>query len=228
MALHRQSIRAVVAGAITVAILTSGIIYGLNHWASESAGIELQLVELKSELRRLSALEWEVISIRQVDARTGTELAAIEARIDQIRADIGRSGADGATGEVERLYRAYSGALAREITLVKENRIAEAVEYDEATVDPLFDKLVARISALRARKAAEKREDRPGRGHRNGVVAAVGRRVHFFPVCPFLRFPCPTGAHTSECLDQPATGARAHAAVREARSARSTGGRNRA
>lgn len=180
MALYRQSIRTVVAGAITAAILTSGIIYGLNHWAGQSAGIELRLVELKGELHRLSALEWEVIASRQVDARAGVELLAIEARIDRIGAEIGRSGADGASGEVQRLYRAYSGALDREFTLVKENRIDEAVEYDEATVDPLFDKLVTRISALGARKAAEK--------ERIALVADVGMALSLLSAAAFISF----------------------------------------
>jgi len=152
-----QSIRNVIGAALVIALIAVSAIYALNYWANKSAQVELSLVQMQSELHRLSALEWETISRRKVDKDTETELAVINSYINRLKADVQLKVADREAAEFNELYKDFSQAMQREFALIKTGEIDEALEFDEATVDPLFDKLADKISELQAAKSHVKK-----------------------------------------------------------------------
>lgn len=169
MVFYRQSVGTVVGAALTVAVLAAAAIYALNYWAGQSARTELLLVELKSELHHLSALEWEAIAKREVDAEAETQLAAIKGQIDILQNAVHITARNSATLEVMRLYDEFSLSIEHEFALIKANNFEQAFQFDETTVAPLFDTLEDRITELGARKAEEK--------HRICLLAQLGMAI---------------------------------------------------
>lgn len=152
-----KSVHYVLAGAVVVAIAAGFSVFLLGHWAKQSADMELDLVRLRGELRALGSLEWQAIAKADVDARTEQKVAGLTALIDQIRGDVGDATPGKDIDALNSIYLDYSKAMKREFELIKAGEIGQAREFDESTVDPLFDKLNDRIEDMTSGKASARR-----------------------------------------------------------------------
>lgn len=140
---EKQSIWSVISVSLLVALAAASSIYGLNRWAGQSAGTELQLVDLRGALATLDGLEWRAINKKQVDAELGEQIEDSLRRADDLMNKI--STHNEAT-RLQDLYRDYVQAMTREFGLIRAGEIDEALELDESAVDPAFAKLADEIA----------------------------------------------------------------------------------
>lgn len=152
--ISRKSVRTVIAVALLAASGAAVSIYSLNRWANESARAERALVSLTGELHALSAVEWEAIAQREVDEDLQKTIVAVRGRIEAARAALAWPASDGGKAEFQHLYDDYSSAVDREFELLRAGDFEAAAEFDEATVDPSFDKLADAIAELGEARAA--------------------------------------------------------------------------
>lgn len=152
---ERQSVRFVISAALVVALAAAASIYALSHWANVSARTELQLVDLRGELHAIEALEWRAISKQQIDAELDGRIAKSSARVQNLIDRIEPTAA-GQSQPLVELHRHYVDVMAKEFALIKAGEIAEALELDEAVVDPAFDKFADAINEAAADKHADK------------------------------------------------------------------------
>jgi len=139
-----QSIWSVIFVSLLVALVAACSIYGLNRWASQSANTELQLVDLRGALYTLDGLEWRAISKKQIDAELEERIEEAVERADKLMEAIGVTGVG---PELATLHAAYVQAIKKEFALIKAGEIDEALEFDEAQVDPAFDTLAKAIAS---------------------------------------------------------------------------------
>ena len=135
-----QSASRVVVSSLIVAVGAAASIQALSQWAAQSAETESRLIELQSTLNAMNALEWRAISLRSLDEETTEAFEHERTRASTLLAATNAAGAD-ANGELADGYERYAGAIARELTMIDQGRIDEALELDEAEVDPAFEHL---------------------------------------------------------------------------------------
>ncbi|HEX6362506.1 MAG TPA: ATP-binding protein [Albitalea sp.] len=150
----RQSVRSVIAASLLVAMAACGSIYMLSSWADRSARAELQLAELDAALNALDALEWRAISRHRIEGPLATRIRDTTAHIAQLVASL--PAAEPGMPAIAELHRRYAAAVARELDLIRDGDIIQALEADESTVDPAFDALRTAISQAAAAERSEK------------------------------------------------------------------------
>ncbi|MCB1917453.1 MAG: hypothetical protein KDG52_17285 [Rhodocyclaceae bacterium] len=165
-----QSASRVVVSSLIVAVGAAASIQALSQWAAQSAETESRLIELQSTLNAMNALEWRAISLRSLDEETTEAFEHERTRASTLLAATNAAGAD-ANGELADGYERYAGAIARELTMIDQGRIDEALELDEAEVDPAFEHLAEGISAAAAERHAE--SDRVGKLAAFGTTASL-------------------------------------------------------
>jgi signal transduction histidine kinase len=159
----RHSIGSVIASTLLVAVAATVTINALAGWAERSARVERQLVELRGELNGIDGLEWRAISRRVLDEEVTGRLAEADQRVAGLLLAIDQA-SDGSP--LAPHYAAYKSAIDAEFVLIRAGEIDEALEVDEARVDPAFDHLADEI----AERAAAHGE----RARRVGVMVALG------------------------------------------------------
>lgn len=165
----RRSARSVIVASLLVAAGAAASIHGLNAWALRAAESGERLTELRGRLNGLDALEWRAISARQVDEALEKR---IQAAIQNMKA-LSDQLADGSEDarRIETLRLAYVQAIDKELALIRAGEISEALEFDEATVDPAFDKLADAIADKATEEHATARA--VGRYASAGMLAAL-------------------------------------------------------
>jgi signal transduction histidine kinase len=145
----RQSVWPVIFASLLVALAAAVSVYGLNRWAGKSAETELKLVDLRGALNALDGLEWRAISYKQIDAELDERIEAALQRADELLETIA-TGTDAQA--LVGLHRQYVLAMKQEFALIKAGELDQAVQYDEAKVDPAFEKLAEEIAGVAMEK----------------------------------------------------------------------------
>jgi C4-dicarboxylate-specific signal transduction histidine kinase len=154
----RQSVWSVIFASLLVAVAAAVSIYGLDRWAARSAETELKLVDLRGALNALDGLEWRAISYKRIDAELDQRIEAALQRADELLDAIAMASD---TQNLADLQRQYVLAMKQEFALIKAGELDEAVEYDEAKVDPAFERLAEEIAtAAMAKGEAARRVSR--------------------------------------------------------------------
>ena len=148
-----KSVWSVVFASLFVALAAAASIYGLTRWSARTAETELQLVELRVVLNQLDSLEWRAISKKEVNAELEQRVEATSRRAEAL---LGLVGASDDAATLARSHRQYALVIAKQFALIKGGEIDEALEFDESTVDPAFDKLASEIDAAARSKNAER------------------------------------------------------------------------
>jgi signal transduction histidine kinase len=143
---YLNSVRKVTVSAVMVAIAAAMAVFAFGYWARQAAHSELLLAQIKAELHALSALEWQAIASGRVNADIAQKASHVRTHIDKFREGI--KGPDDCLDEFNDQYRVYISAMDREYGLIKAKKLAEAKEFDESVVDPLFDKLHREIEVI--------------------------------------------------------------------------------
>lgn len=159
-----NSVRSVVVSAVMVALVAATGIYAFSYWARQAADAELLLAKMAAELHTLNSLEWQAISTGKVDATLEKNLFEARKNIDTLRAAI--KGTDDCLDEFNVDYRDFTLAMDQEYRLIKSGKFDEARAFDDAVVDPLFDKLHDKIHKISGEMATAK--------ERIGAIADVG------------------------------------------------------
>ena len=150
MSEHQRSARSVIVASLLVAAAAAACIHGLNRWALRAAETGERLTELRGSLNALDALEWRAISAKRVDEALDKRIKASALKLQALTDQLADGSED--TRRIGELRVGYVQAIEKELTFIRAGELDEALEFDESTVDPAFDKLADAIGELAAEK----------------------------------------------------------------------------
>ncbi|GAB4461584.1 MAG: hypothetical protein OHK0037_10940 [Elainellaceae cyanobacterium] len=141
----------VLAAALTFAVTGSAVIYGLNQMAERSNDARLLLTQIKEQVSRLNALEWEGISKGKIDEDLAEELAenqeSTEAVLEGLH-QIGKDEYQNSLVQVFALYASYRQKMEDIFNLVESGDIQQVIEIEANSADEIYDELYAEIVEL--------------------------------------------------------------------------------
>ncbi|NJK69482.1 MAG: GHKL domain-containing protein [Microcoleus sp. CSU_2_2] len=136
---------------ITVAIATAAAIYQLNHLAERNNQIRLLLTQVKEQVSRLNALEWEGISKGKIDEDLTEELAENKQSTDNILGQLRQIDRVDEQNNLERLfdfYTRYRTQIDGILILIEQGKTKEAIDIDADGIDQIYDNLYAEVANL--------------------------------------------------------------------------------
>lgn len=136
---------------ITVAIATAAAIYQLNHLAERNNQIRLLLTQVKEQVSRLNALEWEGISKGKIDEDLTEELAENKQSTDNILGQLRQIDRVDEQNNLERLfdfYTRYRTQIDGILILIEQGKTKEAIDIDADGIDQIYDNLYAEVATL--------------------------------------------------------------------------------
>jgi signal transduction histidine kinase len=140
-----RSARGVAIGALVAALAAGVVITALERWAHRNGQAELSLVQLRSELNGMAALEWEAVAEGEVEEKIEVEMAEHRLQVDRLRAELlANPGASDVTKLLET-NAAYMAVMHHQLELIEAGRAEEALALDKGSVDPMFVALHAEI-----------------------------------------------------------------------------------
>ncbi|MDX2229818.1 MAG: ATP-binding protein [Leptolyngbyaceae cyanobacterium bins.349] len=149
----------ILLAAITVAIACAAAIYRLNQMAEQSNDTRLLLTQVKEQVSRLNALEWEGISKGEIDEDLTEELAenqqSTKAILDELQ-KIDQQNNNDSLDQMFALHARYKAAINQALELVAQGKVKEAIAIDADGIDELYDELYAEVSALEKGYVQEK------------------------------------------------------------------------
>jgi signal transduction histidine kinase len=184
-----------ITGAVAIALAAGAVIYSLTVWSQRSANAETALIDLKGALYALSAIEWEAISKREVDDELAHAWAEEHERIEAIDRTLRELAPPAELVTLGERFQRFDAAVEKELALIKAGDIDDALELDEAEVDPAFDSLAEEIASLSARFGA--RAASIGRLAELGMIASLLLAAIATSVL-FARFSAHQRRHASE------------------------------
>ncbi|WP_404784980.1 sensor histidine kinase [Altericista sp. CCNU0014] len=137
--------------ATTVAIASTTAIYQLNEVAERNSQTRILLTQVKEQVSRLNALEWEGISKGKIDENLTEELTEHQQRTDKILDELRQIDRLEQQNDLEKIfsfYTRYQAAIDDILTLVKQSKIKEAIEFDADGIDKIYDALYAEVATL--------------------------------------------------------------------------------
>ena len=169
MLVQQRSARSVIVVSLLVAAGAAASIHALNSWALRAAESAERLTDLRGSLNGLDALEWRAISARQVDEALEKRIQAASQNMKSL-VDQSADGSEDAR-TIDTLLASYLQAIDKGLALIRAGDIDEALEFDETTVDPAFDKLADAIGDKATEERATARA--VGRYASAGMVLAL-------------------------------------------------------
>lgn len=143
--LSSQSILVISVG---VAIATASAIYFLNQMAERSSYTRLLLTQVKEQVSRLNALEWEGIAKGEIDQNLTEELAENQQSSDAVLSQLRQVGGADSLRNLFLLYAEYKKEIDEALNLVAQGQAEEAISIDVEGIDELYDELYAEIAGL--------------------------------------------------------------------------------
>jgi signal transduction histidine kinase len=134
--------------AIIVAIASATTIYQLNQIAERSNNTRLLLIEVKEQVSRLNALEWEGISQGKIDEDLTKELAENQQSTDAILNELRQINQQHNLKSLFALYTLYRTKIDSVLELIIQGKIKEAIEVDADSIDEIYDNLYAEVATL--------------------------------------------------------------------------------
>jgi signal transduction histidine kinase len=140
----------VILTAIVIAIVTSTVIYQLNQMAERSTNTRLLLTQLKEQVSRLNALEWEGISKQKIDEDLVEELAENEASTTVILKKLKQI--DRQSNKLDNIFvlqARYDAEMDKALDSLYYGEILEVInpkKVDE--LDEIYDELYAEITEV--------------------------------------------------------------------------------
>ena len=137
--------------ALLIALVAAGVIAELRREAAHGRRAELALSRLEGQANRLSALEWQAIAQRRLDAEVAEGAQGAREEMSRELSELGRLDVEDRTlPPVVGSVRAFDGAVAEQLRLLEKGRIEEALEVDEEKVDPSYEALREELDAAGA------------------------------------------------------------------------------
>jgi signal transduction histidine kinase len=141
----------VLLATITVAIATAAAIYQLNQLAERNSQIRLLLTQVKEQVSRLNALEWEGISKGKIDENLTEELAENKQSTDNILNQLRQIDRVDEQNNLQKLfdfYTRYRTAIDGALILIEQGKTKEAIDVDADGIDQIYDNLYAEVATL--------------------------------------------------------------------------------
>lgn len=139
----------ILLAATTIAIACAAAIYQLNQMAERSNNTRLLLTQVKEQVSRLNALEWESISKGRIDDDLNAELADNQQSTAAIINELQKIDLqDNSLKNFFVFYRQYQAEIKRELDLVSQGKTQEAMARDANNIDKIYDQLYAEVSTL--------------------------------------------------------------------------------
>ncbi len=149
--------------AVTVAIASAAIIYQLNQIAERSNDTRLLLTQVKEQVSRLNALEWEGISKGKIDEDLTEELAENRQSTREVLDKLHQFGQLDQQVNLEKFFNGYARYKAKidsVLMLIEQGKVKEAIEVDADGLDEIYDELYAEISTLEKLQVRQKNQTR--------------------------------------------------------------------
>lgn len=135
--------------AIAVALTSTVAIYQLNQIAERSNNSRLLLTQVKEQVSRLNALEWEGFSKGKIDQNLTEELAENKQDTDAIFNELRQIDRQNTEQqEIFNLYQRYKTQIDSVLELIAQGKINQAIAIDADRIDEIYDDLYAEITAL--------------------------------------------------------------------------------
>ena len=133
---------------ITITLVAVFINTALRRSLNESERVNKSLVQLQGLAYRLSALEWQSISIGQMEAGI---IEDVQATRDEMHGIMGELEQFDPTSEkllsVRRAFTTYDSAIVKEFELIATGNLEQAQNVDEEQVDPAFEILEEELTS---------------------------------------------------------------------------------
>lgn len=150
----------ILLAAITVASISAIAIYQLNHVAERNSNTRLLLTQVKEQVSRLNALEWEGISKGEIDENLTEELAENKQSTDAILNELQKIDRQNNLSNLFAFHKRYSIAIDRVLKLIAQGKTKEAIDVDADGIDAIYDELYAEAAKLEKRYVEQKERTR--------------------------------------------------------------------
>lgn len=157
----KLSTLSVLLTAITIAIVTSTVIYKINQMVEQSNDKRITLTTLKEQLSRLNSLEWEGISKREIDDNLREELAEQNHETEEILKRLRSIDShQNQINKIDTLYQSYETQVYNALKHILGQNNNQYFLIKEQEVDQAYDQLYTEISALEKEYIKEKEHTR--------------------------------------------------------------------
>jgi len=150
----------ILLAAITVASISAIAIYQLNYVAERNSNTRLLLTQVKEQVSRLNALEWEGISKGEIDENLTEELAENKQSTDAILNELQKIDRQNNLSNLFAFHKRYSIAIDRVLKLIAQGKTKEAIDVDAGGIDAIYDELYAEAAKLEKRYVEQKERTR--------------------------------------------------------------------
>jgi signal transduction histidine kinase len=144
----RLSTWSVLVAAFSAAIASAATIYHLNQLAERSNNTRLLLTQVKEQVSRLNALEWEGISKGKIDQNLTEELAENQESTNAILNELQLVNQKKSLDNLFSLYWLYRNEIGSALELIAQGKTREAIDVDADEIDEIYDDLYAEVAAL--------------------------------------------------------------------------------
>lgn len=148
--------------SLGVAVTCAGSIFQLNQMAEQSNSTRLLLAQVKEQVSRLNALEWEGFAKGEIDQDLTEELAenqqSTKAVLDKLQ-EIDDQNKSDTLDQIFLLYGNYKAEIDKAIALIGQGKVKEAQAMDAASIDQIYDDLYDQITRLEAFYIEQKQQN---------------------------------------------------------------------
>jgi signal transduction histidine kinase len=148
LSLRTLSSRSVLIITVGVAIASTAVISHLSRIAESSSNTRLLLTQVKEQVSRLNALEWEGIAKGKIDANLTDELAENQQSTDNVLSQLRELKQQDTLRKLFTLYSEYKTEIDSALNLVAQGKTKEFVGADVGSIDEIYDDLYAEIATL--------------------------------------------------------------------------------
>ncbi len=138
----------VLLAALSAAIASATTIYHLNQLAERSNNTRLLLTQVKEQVSRLNALEWEGISKGEIDQNLTEELAENRQSTNTVLSQLQLIDQQENLNNLFALYLLYRTEIDSALELIAQGKIEEAIKVDADGIDQIYDELYAEVTDL--------------------------------------------------------------------------------
>jgi signal transduction histidine kinase len=150
----------ILLAAITVASISATAIYQLNQMAERNSNTRLLLTQVKEQVSRLNALEWEGISKGEIDENLTEELAENKQSTDAILNELRQIDRQNNLSNLFAFHKRYETEIDRVLELIAQGKIKEAIDIDADGIDEIYDELYAEVASLEKNYVKQKEQTR--------------------------------------------------------------------
>jgi signal transduction histidine kinase len=150
LSLRTLSSKSILIITVGVAIASAAVISHLSRIAESSSNTRLLLTQVKEQVSRLNALEWEGIAKGKIDANLTKELAENQQSTDKVLSQLRGLKQQETLKKLFMLYSEYKAEIDAALNLIAQGKVKESIGADVEGIDEIYDNLYAEVALLEA------------------------------------------------------------------------------